>query len=131
MVMSKVLVALRKASDLRTVSSYLRARGEKPHLAIAYLKLSQDSAGKFAVRFSRPTVDRISCTKILKGFDFDLVGLDYDGDKLPSAVFSDEALRRHCDSILVVSGEKKPYFSANLASTLAVESPIPLVVIKP
>ncbi len=131
MVMSKVLVAFGKLSDLQTVSSYLRKRGDNPHLTIAYLKLSQDSAGKFAVRFKKPTVNRGSCAKILKGFDFDLVGLDYDGDQLPASVYSDKALRRHCDSILVVSGGKKPYFSANLASTLAVESSIPLVVIKP
>ncbi len=129
-VMSKVLVALRDVGDLHLVSSYLRNRGERPHLTIAYLKLSQDSAGKFAVRFGTPTVDRANCAKTLKGFDFDLIALDYDGDRLPASVYSDEAVRRHCDSMLVVSDSKKLYFSANLASTLAVESSIPLIVIK-
>ena len=132
MVMRNVLVALRDADDLEEVSSYLNKikAGEVRRLWVAYLKLSQDCSDKLGVKFDQLSITRDRCAKSLKGFDFELVEINYSGDRLPASAYSDEAVKRRCDTILVVGEQRKPYFSANLASSLAVESPIAVNVIK-
>lgn len=130
--MRNVLIALRSAEDLEEVSSYLSKikTEEIRQLWVAYLKLSEDCSSELAVKFDRPSITRGRCAKNLKGFDFELVEIDYSGDRLPASAYSDEAVKRHCDTILVVGEHRKPCFCANLASSLAVESPIAVNVIK-
>jgi len=124
------LVVLRKTSDLRSVSSFLRERSESPHLIIASLNLIQNPSTKFAVELKSTPIDRETCAKILAGFDFELVSLDYKGDRLSASVFAEECSVRKCDSVIVVSDGKKQLYAPDLASTLAVESTAPVIVIK-
>lgn len=130
MVLTKTLVAVRKIEDLNTVRSFLREHGEHPKLIVAYLKLSGE--GELgSLRFPNPLADPAIYRKCLEGFNFEIVPLEYDGARLSASVYVERALKDKCDSILVVSNNPKTLFTADLAATLAVESPLPVMVIKP
>lgn len=131
--MRHLFIALRTVDDLEKVSAYLnrvKAEGVE-RLSIAYLKFSQDSLGKIAVKLDGPFVTRGDCVRSLRGFDLELIEIGYSGDGLPASAYSDEAIRRHCDAILVVGAPRKLYSSTSLASSLVDESTIPVIVIKP
>ena len=127
---AKTLIAVRKAEDVETVCRFLREHNQHPRLIVAYLKLSEK--GELApLKFSNPLADSAKCEKFLEGFRFEIVGLDYEGEKFSASVFVERAAKENCDSIIVVSDNPKQLFTLDLATTLAVVSPLPVTVIKP
>jgi len=127
MFLAKTLVAIRKAEDLTTVSHFLRNRNERPQLIVACLKLVEDPLAPLNLK---PPADLVVCGKYLEGFNFEILTIDYKGDRLSASVYAEAAVKEGCDSILVVSDGRKPLFSPDLAATLASESTVPLIVIK-
>jgi hypothetical protein len=127
---TRMLVALRKTSDLESISLFLKEQPTRPYLVITYLNFQIPST-KLAAEFNSTPVSRETCSRSLNGFDFEIVPVEYRGDRLPASVFAEECAVRKCDSVIVVSDGKKQLHAPDLASTLAVESPVPVIVIKP
>ena len=126
---TRMLLAIRKASDLESASLFLKEQPTRPYLVIAFLDFEIPGSDFAAVK-STP-VSRETCSMSLNGFDFEIAPLHYRGDKLPASVFAEECVVRKCDSVIVVSDGKKQLHASDLASTLAVESRVPVIVIKP
>jgi hypothetical protein len=127
---TRMLLAIRKASDLESASLFLKEQPTRPYLVIAFLNF-QIPGTNFASEFKSTPISRETCSRSLNGFDFEIAPLPYRGDRLPASVFAEECAVRKCDSVIVVSDGKKQLHASDLASTLAVESRVPVIVIKP
>ncbi len=129
MALRKVLVALRNNADLPKLTSFLRKIEEHPKLIVASLDF-RNLTQKHVIKFEKAALKE-GFEASLAGFDFEVVGLPYTADRLPSSAFAEEATRRNCDLVMVVSKGSRDLFSADLASTLAADTSIPVLVIRP
>ena len=130
MLPSKILVALRKKEDVERTVSFLKGIGERPRLLFASLDF-RDIADDLVVEFenSKPN-DRP--VEGLSGFEHEFSRIPYRVDKLPASAFLEEATRKHCGGIIVVSSSTNTdaLFHTDLASTITVESSIPVMVVR-
>ena len=128
MALSRVLVALRDGADLPKLTTFLKTIDQHPKLVVVALdfrSLTKQNVVKFDKALSKEGFQ-----SSLAGFDFELVSVPYAADQMPSSVFVNEAEKRHCELIMVVSSGIKDIFSSDLASTLATDSSIPVLVIR-
>jgi nucleotide-binding universal stress UspA family protein len=128
MALRRVLVALRDGSDLPTLVTFLRGIEQRPKLIVAALdfrNLTKQNVVKFEKAISKEGFE-----SSLTGFDFEFVSLPYVADTMPSSAFVKEAQKRKCDLIMVVSSGPRDVFSSDLASTLAADSSIPVLVVR-
>ena len=128
MISGKTLVALRKSEDIEPIISFLNRIGRHPHLLLTMLEF-RDIADDRVAKFSNTGPDD-HLLEDVRGFEFELLQIPYRAEKMPASVFVEEAIRKHCDNIIVVSSGTNTIFRADLASTLAAESPIPVVVVQ-
>ncbi len=126
---TRMLVILRKPNDLESAALYLKEQATRPYLVIAFLNFKIPAS--IAAQFETTQITREMCSKALASFEFEIAPLDYEGTQLPASVFAKACLAFNCDSAIVVSDGRKQLHASDLSSTLAVESPVPLVVIKP
>ena len=126
MLLGKTLVALRKSDDVERIASFLNRINERPHLLFAMLDF-RDIADSRVMSFDHSNPDDFLGN--LNGYEFEVSRIPYRADKMPARVFLEEAIKRRCDNIIVVSAGTDALFHADLASTLAAESSIPVLVI--
>ncbi len=128
MISGKTLVALRKSEDIERIISFLNRMGQHPHLLFAMLEF-RDIADERVAKFSNiKPHDHLRGD--MSGFEFELSQIPYRAEKTPASVFVEEAIKKHCDNIIVVSSGTNTLFRTDLASTLAAESTIPVLVIQ-
>jgi hypothetical protein len=128
-VFEKVLVALRKPDDILPVINFLKEKNEKPRLVLLNLipmKFVQESV----VSFRTPSKDDLGKFENISGFDFEVAKLQYDASEFPAIVVSKEAQKRKCDVIIAVSSGNKGMFATDFASSIALESDIPVMVLR-
>ncbi len=128
MIPGKTLVALRKNDDIVQIISFLNRIGERPHLLFAMLEFRDVADGRVA-KFNNAEPNVLPLED-MSGFEFELSKIPYRAEKMPASVFVEEAIKKHCDNIIVVSGGTNALFRTNLASTLVAESPIPVLVVQ-
>jgi nucleotide-binding universal stress UspA family protein len=128
MMPGRTLVALRKSEDIVRIIAFLNRIGEHPHLLFTMLEF-RDIADDRVAKFSNAKQDT-HLLEGMSGFEFELSQIPYRAEKSPASVFVEEAIKKHCDNIIVVSSGTNSLFRADLASTLAVESPIPVLVVQ-
>ncbi|HYW01754.1 MAG TPA: universal stress protein [Candidatus Acidoferrum sp.] len=128
MISGKTLVALRKSEDIERIISFLNRMGQHPHLVFTMLEF-RDIADERVAKFSNiKPHDHLH--EDMSGFEFELSQIPYRAEKTPASAFVEEAIKKNCDSIIVVSSGTNTLFRTDLASTLAVESPIPVLVVQ-
>ncbi len=128
MISGKTLVALRKSEDIERIISFLNRMGQHPHLLFAMLEF-RDIADERVAKFSNiKPHDHLRGD--MSGFEFELSQIPYRAEKTPASVFVEEAIKKHCDNIIVVSSGTNTLFRTDLASTLAAESTIPVLVVQ-
>ena len=128
MISGKTLVALRKSEDIERITSFLNRIGQHPHLLFTMLEF-RDIADDRVAKFSNTKPDD-HILEDMSGFEFELSQIPYRAEKTPASVFVEEAIKKHCDNIIVVSSGSNTLFRTDLASTLAAESPIPVLVVQ-
>jgi hypothetical protein len=126
MIPRRTLVALRKSEDIERIIAFLNRIDDHPHLLFTMLEF-RDIADDRVAKFSNATPENL--LEDMSGFEFELSRIPYSGDKTPASVFVEEAIKKHCDNIIVVSSGTNALFRTDLASTLAAESPIPVLVV--
>ena len=128
MIPGRTLVALRKSEDIARIIAFLNRVGEHPHLLFAMLEF-RDIADDRVAKFSNAKpVNHL--LEDMSGFEFELSQIPYRAEKFPASVFVEQAIKTHCENIIVVSGGTNIIFRTNLASTIAAESPIPVLVVQ-
>jgi|SRR5208282_50243 len=128
MIPGKTLVALRKNEDIAQIISFLNRIRERPHLLLAMLEF-RDVADSCVAKFNNAEPNAVP-PEDMSGFEFELSQIPYRAEKMPASVFVEEAIKKHCDNIIVVSSGTNTIFRTDLASTLVVESPIPVLVVQ-
>ena len=128
MIPGKTLVALRKSEDIEQIISFLNRIGEHPHLLFAMLEFC-DVADDRVAKFNNAKPD-VHPLEDMSGFEFELSQIPYRAEKTPASVFVEEAIKKHCDNIIVVSSGTNTLFRTDLASTIVAESPIPVLVVQ-
>jgi hypothetical protein len=131
-VFNKVLVALNRPKDLTAIVSFLRGRNEKPFLVLLSLKPSKLLEESLVVTYEARGEDSASLAKdLLQGFEFEEIELGHNAAELPATLISREAEKRKCDAVVALSdGDKGGTFAVDLASTLVLESRLPLLVVR-
>ncbi len=66
----------------------------------------------------------------LSSLPYEVVELYHDASELPASIVSKEALDRKCDAILVVTSGDKGLFATDFASSIVLESSLPVLVIR-
>ena len=130
MLPGKILVALRRNEDMELAVSFLKRIGERPRLVFAMLEF-RDIADDLVAEFDNPKSDNRP-VEGLSGFEYEFSRIPYSVDRMPASIFLEEAARKQCDGIIVVSSftNGNALFHTDLASTLAVESSIPVMVVQ-
>jgi hypothetical protein len=128
-VFSKVLVALRKEEDILPIIEFLKKKNEKPKLILLNLapsKLAQDLVS-FKIPSKRDGFRRFWGVDDLQ---LDIVNVKYDASEFPAEIVSREARKRKCDAIIVISSSNNGMFLTDFASSIVLESKIPVLVLK-
>ena len=128
MIPRRTLVALRKNEDIARVMVFLNRIDEHPHLLFTMLEF-RDIADAHVAKFSNVKPDN-HLLEDMSGFEFELSQIPYRAERSPASVFVEEAIKKHCDNIIVVSSSTNILFRTDLASTLTVESSIPVLVVQ-
>ena len=128
MMPGRTLVALRKSEDIVRIIAFLNRIGEHPHLLFTMLEF-RDIADDRVAKFSNAKLDN-HLLEDMSGFEFELLQIPYRAERMPASVFVEEAIKKHCDNIIVVSSGTNTIFRTDLASTIAAESPIPVLVVQ-
>lgn len=124
----KALVALRTSEDLQRITSLLKRMDEHPRLVVSTLEFH--NLADSAVAKIDNLIPNDKLIEKLNGFEFELARLDYRAERLPASVFVEEAIKKNCDIIIVVSSAKSGLFHVDLGSTLAGNSSIPVLVVQ-
>jgi nucleotide-binding universal stress UspA family protein len=130
-VFRKVLVALRHPEDVIPIVKFLKDRNERPALVLLTLSPSnfvKGSVVSFNVSKSGNDLNRFKET--LSSLPYEVVELYHDASELPASIVSKEALDRKCDAILVVTSGDKGLFATDFASSIVLESSLPVLVIR-
>ena len=128
----KILLALRQPGDIAQIVKFLKNKNEKPALVLLYLVPSdfvRDSVVSFETASRTNDMSR-EIANNLTSFDYELVEKKYDASFFPATIVSKEALERKCEAIFVLSRGDKGLFEADFASSIVLESTIPVLVIR-
>lgn len=123
----RAFVVLRRVEDAPSLSSYLKKLNIKDAV-ITILDVSGIPVDAHIVSLTTSQILE-EASKFFKDIHYSFMTLKYLGDKLPAEYIMDAARETACDIIIIPTTLSGKPITSNLASTLALLSNLPVLVI--